>query len=129
MVHFRRGQWDSTSATANLLVSACMTDIVLDELGHVTICMCKMNFSSYQNLSVNKLLQGAPMSACWRHLELFFKKMLVENFRLSPPLNTEITKLCNLAVTPVASTEGRSGTRVPCGGPKTTAQNTEQGFC
>jgi hypothetical protein len=36
-----RGQWDSTSAAAALLPTACMTDIVFGYLGH----MSKMPFS------------------------------------------------------------------------------------
>ena len=44
----------------------------------------------------------------------------------------EITKLCNLAVTPVTSTEGRSGTRVPCGdaapGPAMNSQEHQASF-
>ena len=40
-----RGYWDSTSATAALLLTACMTDIFSDKLGHMTFCMGKMNFS------------------------------------------------------------------------------------
>jgi hypothetical protein len=50
-----RRQWDSTSATATLLLTACMTDIVFDKLGHVTICMGKMKFPVVKQISLNKL--------------------------------------------------------------------------
>jgi hypothetical protein len=40
------GQWDNTGAAATLLLTTCMTDIVFGELGHMAICMGKMNSSS-----------------------------------------------------------------------------------
>ena len=51
----RRGHWDSTNAAAALLLTACMIDIVSDNLSHMTFCMGKMTFFLVKILFVNKI--------------------------------------------------------------------------
>ena len=52
------GYWDGTSSSVALLLTACMTDIVFDDLCHMTFCMGKMTFFLVKILSVNKTLAG-----------------------------------------------------------------------
>ena len=65
-----RGHWDSTSDGAALLLTACMTDIVYDDLGHVTTCMGKIPFCTLT-------LAGCASVCLSATLCIFLQKMTI----------------------------------------------------
>ena len=83
------GHWDRTWAPEALLPSACLTDIVFDDLGLVTFHTVQDVFHSCLNFSVYKTLAGGTI-VCLSVLPcIFLPKLVLVNLRLPAPLITD----------------------------------------